>query len=93
MIFELSHLFLVGGGYLLLLFLVAFAADQGWIPPRITRHPIVFLELLWQCRIRSDSRLQLSTHLSGRHAGIFSNASAATAHPALDPDIPAQFTG
>ena len=42
MTFELSHLFLVGVLYLLLLFLIAYATDSGWIPRRIARHPATY---------------------------------------------------
>ncbi|MEX1196610.1 MAG: ATP-binding protein [Pseudohongiellaceae bacterium] len=39
--FELSTLFLVGAGYLALLFGVAWCTDRGMVPKRITRHPLV----------------------------------------------------
>ncbi len=42
MYFELWQLFLVGVSYLLLLFLIAWAAEKGWIPARIAAHPITY---------------------------------------------------
>lgn len=43
MIFDLSTLFILGICYLMLLFGIALATDKGWIPQRITRHPIVYV--------------------------------------------------
>ena len=43
MSFELWQLFLVGVAYLGLLFLIAFATDQGWLPRRIARHPATYV--------------------------------------------------
>ncbi len=43
MIFDLSTLFVLGVCYLLLLFGIALATDKGWIPQRVTRHPIVYV--------------------------------------------------
>ncbi|MES3007739.1 MAG: ATP-binding protein [Pseudomonadota bacterium] len=43
MIFDLSTLFILGICYLMLLFGIALATDKGWIPTRITRHPIVYV--------------------------------------------------
>jgi Na+/proline symporter/signal transduction histidine kinase len=43
MTFELPGLFVVGVGYLLLLFLIAYAAERGWVPTAITRHPLVYV--------------------------------------------------
>lgn len=40
--FELSHLFFAGIVYLMLLFLIAYATEQGWISARIARHPLVY---------------------------------------------------
>jgi len=42
MSFELWQLFLAGVSYLLLLFLIAFAAEHGWLPQRLARHPLVY---------------------------------------------------
>ncbi len=42
MSFELWQLFMAGVGYLLLLFLVAYATDRGWLPARLVRHPLVY---------------------------------------------------
>lgn len=42
MIFELGFLFGIAVAYLLLLFLIAYAAERGWIPPRLARHPITY---------------------------------------------------
>ena len=39
MTFELEHLFFAGVIYLLLLFFIAYATDEGWIPRGIARHP------------------------------------------------------
>ncbi len=43
MTFDLSTLFILGICYLMLLFGIALATDKGWIPQRITRHPIVYV--------------------------------------------------
>ncbi|MEE8057674.1 MAG: ATP-binding protein [Pseudomonadales bacterium] len=43
MSFELSQLFLIGIGYLLLLFGIAHMADRGWIPEQLIRHPITYV--------------------------------------------------
>lgn len=40
--FELGHLFFAGVVYLLILFLIAYSTDLGWIPERITRHPLTY---------------------------------------------------
>ncbi|MFO7594373.1 MAG: ATP-binding protein [Pseudomonadota bacterium] len=42
MIFELWQLFLAGVAYLLLLFLIAYAAEHGWLPQRLARHPLTY---------------------------------------------------
>ena len=41
--YELSTLFFLGGGYLGLLFGVAFITDKGWVPKKIVRHPITYV--------------------------------------------------
>lgn len=43
MTFELSHLFLIGFGYLLVLFSIAHLADRGWIPETLVRHPLTYV--------------------------------------------------
>lgn len=43
MTFDLSTLFILGVSYLMMLFLIALATDKGWIPQRITRHPLVYV--------------------------------------------------
>ena len=42
MSFELSHLFFAGVVYLLMLFFIAYATEQGWIPQRLARHPVTY---------------------------------------------------
>jgi len=42
MSFELGHLFFAGITYLLVLFLIAYATEAGWISNRIARHPITY---------------------------------------------------
>lgn len=42
MTFELWQLFLAGVGYLLLLFLIAYAAERGWLPSKLARHPLTY---------------------------------------------------
>ena len=37
---ELRHIFLWGLGYLVLLFVIALAADRGWLPRRWVTHPL-----------------------------------------------------
>ena len=43
MIFDLSTILVLGITYLVLLFGIALATDKGWIPQRITRHPIIYV--------------------------------------------------
>ncbi len=43
MTFELWMLYLAGVGYLLLLFLIAYAAEQNWIPSSFARHPLTYV--------------------------------------------------
>ncbi len=43
MSFELWQLFLAGVAYLGLLFVVAYAADRGWLPARLARHPATYV--------------------------------------------------
>jgi Na+/proline symporter/signal transduction histidine kinase len=42
MSFELWQLFLAGVAYLLLLFLIAYAAEHGWLPQRLASHPLTY---------------------------------------------------
>ena len=42
MTFDLWQLFAAGVSYLLLLFLIAYAAERGWIPQRLARHPLTY---------------------------------------------------
>ena len=39
---QLGQLFAVAVGYLLLLFLVAYAAERGWVPAKLVRHPLTY---------------------------------------------------
>ncbi|MDP2286559.1 MAG: ATP-binding protein [Pseudohongiella sp.] len=41
--FELSTLFALGVGYLVILFGIAYITERGWIPERVVRHPIVYV--------------------------------------------------
>jgi Na+/proline symporter/signal transduction histidine kinase len=43
MTFDLPVLFLITVAYLLLLFLIAYAADNGWISPKVARHPATYV--------------------------------------------------
>lgn len=43
MSFSFLHLFLLGIGYLLLLFGLAWVVERGWIPQRLIRHPVVYI--------------------------------------------------
>lgn len=43
MTFELSHIALIGVGYLLLVFGVAWLTERGWVPERITQHPLTYI--------------------------------------------------
>lgn len=43
MIFDLSDLFVLGVLYMGVLFGIALATDKGWIPQKVTRHPIVYV--------------------------------------------------
>lgn len=42
MTFDLSQLALIGIGYLLVLFAIAWATDRGWLPSRLVRHPATY---------------------------------------------------
>lgn len=42
MTFELGTLFVAGVLYLALLFLTAHAAERGWLPARLVRHPLTY---------------------------------------------------
>ncbi len=42
MSFDLGHLFFAAVIYLLVLFLIAYATEQGWISQRIARHPLTY---------------------------------------------------
>jgi Na+/proline symporter/signal transduction histidine kinase len=41
-VFQLGQLFAVAVGYLLLLFLVAYAAERRWVPAKLVRHPLTY---------------------------------------------------
>ncbi|WP_258868961.1 hypothetical protein [Alkalilimnicola ehrlichii] len=43
MTYELSSLFLSATAYLLLLFLIATAAERRWLPAAIVKHPLVYV--------------------------------------------------
>lgn len=43
MTFDLATLFAAVLAYLLLLFLIAYSAERGWIPSRIARHPATYV--------------------------------------------------
>ena len=43
MTFDLGHLFFGGVIYLLLLFLIAYSAEQGWLPNRLVHHPVTYV--------------------------------------------------
>jgi len=42
-VLPLSQLFAVAVGYLLLLFLVAYAAERRWVPEALVRHPLTYV--------------------------------------------------
>ena len=41
--FELTTLVGLGSAYLCLLFGIAYLTEQGWIPQRLVRHPVVYV--------------------------------------------------
>ncbi len=43
MTFDLSQVALIGIGYLLLLFGIAWITERGWIPESVTSHPITYI--------------------------------------------------
>ncbi|MGH1440570.1 MAG: ATP-binding protein [Cellvibrionaceae bacterium] len=43
MTFELTHIALLGITYLVVLFVIAYAANNGWIPKKITNHPFTYV--------------------------------------------------
>jgi len=43
MTFDLSQVAALGVGYLLLLFGIAYITERGWIPERITSHPVTYI--------------------------------------------------
>ncbi len=42
MTLELWQLFLVALSYLAILLLVAYAAEEGWLPAALSRHPVTY---------------------------------------------------
>jgi Na+/proline symporter/signal transduction histidine kinase len=43
MVFSLSQLLSLGFGYLVILFLIAYVTEKGFIPTKVTRHPIIYV--------------------------------------------------
>ncbi|MQX51634.1 sensor histidine kinase [Alcanivorax sediminis] len=43
MVYSVSELIAIAGGYLLFLFLVAWITERGWLPSRLVRHPAVYV--------------------------------------------------
>ncbi|OOZ38488.1 histidine kinase [Solemya pervernicosa gill symbiont] len=43
MTFELWQLFLLIVAYLFILFVIAYSAEQGWLPSRIAKHPLTYI--------------------------------------------------
>ncbi|MCG8394239.1 MAG: ATP-binding protein [Pseudomonadales bacterium] len=43
MVYSVSELILIAGGYLLFLFMVAWITERGWLPARLVRHPAVYV--------------------------------------------------
>ena len=43
MVYSVSELIAIAGGYLLFLFLVAWITERGWLPARLVRHPAVYV--------------------------------------------------
>ncbi len=43
MTFDLSQVALIGISYLLLLFGIAYITERGWVPERITTHPVTYI--------------------------------------------------
>jgi PAS domain S-box-containing protein len=43
MTFDLYHVALIGISYLLLLFGIAWITERGWIPEKVTSHPIIYI--------------------------------------------------
>ena len=43
MVFSLTEIFGIGLGYLLFFFSVAWVTDQGYVPPRLVRHPFTYV--------------------------------------------------
>ena len=41
--YELTTLLVIGGGYLVLLFAVAYFTDKGWVPSKLVNHPIIYV--------------------------------------------------
>ena len=41
--FSLGQVFAIGVGYLLILFLCAYATERRWLPTKLTRHPVVYV--------------------------------------------------
>lgn len=41
--FSLTQIFLLGVGYLSLLFACAWVAEKGWLPKKLVRHPLVYI--------------------------------------------------
>ena len=43
MVYSVSELIAIAGGYLLFLFFVAWITERGWLPSRLVRHPAVYV--------------------------------------------------
>ncbi len=43
MTFDLTHITLLGISYLIMLFIIAHAANSGWIPKSVTNHPFTYV--------------------------------------------------
>lgn len=43
MTFEIYHIALLGFSYLVILFVISYSANNGWIPKSITNHPITYV--------------------------------------------------
>lgn len=41
--FSLTQIFLLGVGYLSLLFACAWVAEKGWLPKKLVRHPVIYI--------------------------------------------------
>ena len=77
--FNPVHLFLISLTYLLMLFGSAYAAERGWIPKKLVRHPLTYVLSLgvFTGSIAFNGAIDLAYHYGSSYLLYFAGASAA----------------